>query len=268
MKSSLGRQESYYVSAKDIEAGERELMEGLNYELRCHHPYDAIRVLVKDVTAFLSDADTSMQAHQSTEKRDPSDTFRDEHLSPRGASEFFNKGRDQQLHARAITVAQNALLFSDVPFLFTPGQIAFASVAVALTTGRKATSARSPEAFVPLNPEMTTYLRARFPSKLENDLNHFESQVREVVHQVEHSPAMDTTTLVFSQTEEPPQCGSRSGQIYEICRVSAKVSTLHVSHYSSHGHAHGVAIHRKRKNAGEFREVSFDKIARVTPTKH
>jgi hypothetical protein len=267
VKSSLGRQESYYVSAKDIEAGERELMEGLNYELRCHHPHDAIRVLAKDVTAFLSDAETSKQAHQSTEERDPSDTFRDELASPRRASEFSTEKRNAELHARAIAVAQNALLFSDVPFLFTPGQIAFASVAIALRTGRKVKSSLTPEAYVPLNPETTAYLRARFPSKLENDLHAFERQVRKVVHQIDHSPVMDTKTLVFSQTEEPHQCGSRSDQIYEIRRVSAKVSTLRIFPYASHGCSQGVATHRKRKDAGEFREETIEKIAKVTPTK-
>lgn len=270
VKSSLGRQESYYVSAKEIEVSERELLEGLNYELRCHHPYEAIRVLAKDITTFLSEAEKAKQLDQSAEERNPSDTFRNEISSPSRASDFVIEGHDEILYEESIVVAQNALLFSDVLFLFTPGQIAFACVAIALRKDPKAISTRMPESYVPLNPEMMAYLRARFPFKLETDLHDFESQVCKVVHQLDQSPIMDTRTLVLSLTREPSHCGSRSGHIYEIQHVSSVLSALRVSPDTSHGLSHvGGLFDRKRKNAGEHCKASnvHEKIAKVTPIK-
>ena len=127
--SSLGEQESYHVTVKEIEASERELMEGINYEMQCHHPYTAIRVLAKEMALFLSDYE---------EERDHCDTIQhDETASPRHVHDFDEVERQRNLFEDAIAVAQNALLFSDVPFLFSPGPIAFASIAIASRNGRK-----------------------------------------------------------------------------------------------------------------------------------
>jgi hypothetical protein len=134
-QSSLAKQESYYVSANDIEVGERELMEGLNYEMRCHHPHAAIRVLAKEMSTFLSEACESPQeccSDGSEEGRNPLDEI----ASPRHVGSFSDEHNWRNLYERSIAVAQHALIFSDVSFLSCPGPLAFAAVAIAARNGR------------------------------------------------------------------------------------------------------------------------------------
>ena len=49
------RRELGFVSVAEIEDGERDLMEGINYEMRFHHPHSAISVLSSKINAFIVD---------------------------------------------------------------------------------------------------------------------------------------------------------------------------------------------------------------------
>jgi hypothetical protein len=99
---SSGKRETYFVSASDIEAGERELMEGLNYEMRSHHPHAAIRVLAKEMSLFLSEMDDSRDS-EGSEDRNPSDSFvSGAAASPRLVCDFSIARRDRSLSTRKL----------------------------------------------------------------------------------------------------------------------------------------------------------------------
>jgi len=270
--SSLAKQESYYVSYKDIERGERELMEGINYEMRCHHPHAAIRVLSKEMSTFLYENESCVDSDGS-EERNPTHTLHEHELaSPRQVHDFVDERRaGRNLYEKSIAVAQNALLFTDVAFLVTPGPIAFASVAVASRNGRK--PPRGSKGSDLLSPQVREFLRVRFPAEEEYDLRDFEDQVVKIVQALDNSTVMDTKMLAACQTEEP--CGSdhKATQICEIRRVSSKVSALRVSREAARERSQDVRYQspRKRKDADEplvgRLELSQTKIPKVTPTR-
>ena len=270
VKSFLGKQESYYVPAKDIEAGERELMEGLNYEMRCHHPFTAIRVLAKEMSSFLSELN-SFRRVDGSEERDPSDTFETGNVSPRQVWDLSDVNRGRSLYERSVAVAQNALLCSDVSFLFSPGPIAFAAVAIASRDGRKA--GRDAKGHVSLQPEMKEFLRVRFPAEEEYDLRDFESQVCKIVSELDDSPVMDYKMLSTCQSEEPRGSSDKAFEIYEIRRVSFKMSALRHTRDVGRGGAttRRYQSPRKRNMDDEPRidrvEIAQSKIPKVTPTR-
>ena len=269
VKSSLGKQESYYVSAKDIAAGERELMEGLNYQMRCHHPHAAIRVLAKEMIAFLSEKDSCQQSNGS-EQRDPSDTFDNALASPRQVCDFADETRVRNLYEKSIGVAQNALLFSDVGFLYSPGPIAFASVAIASRKGHK--PARGTKGTKCLEPDMKEFLKVRFPAEEEYDLRSFESQVSKIVHELDHSQFVDPRMLALCQSEEPSGCDDKANKICEIRRVSSKVFALRSSREAGRERfQERFSSPRKRKDADEHLVARSEdiqaKIPKVTPTR-
>lgn len=250
------------MSVKDIEAGERELMEGINYEMRCHHPHTAIRVLAKEMSTFLSEYE---------EERNPCDSVVDDELaSPRHVYGFSEVERCRNLYQDSIAVAQNALLFSDVPFMFSPGPIAFASVSVASRNGRK--PARNVDGHVsPLEPQVQEFLRVRFPAEEEYDLRDFESQVGKIVALLDNSTVMDSNMLASCQYEEPEGHDDKTIQIFELRRVSCKVAALRISREAKRqGRSFRYQSPRKRKgNADEplvgRREIGQGKIPKVTP---
>jgi hypothetical protein len=256
--SSLGKQESYHVTVKDIEAGERELMEGINYEMQCHHPYTAIRVLAKEMSHFLLDYD---------EERDDCDNIE---ASPRHVHDFDKAERQRNLFEDSIEVAQNALLFSDVPFLFSPGPIAFASVAIASRNGRKPT--RNVDGHTsPLEPQVREFLRVRFPAEQEYDLRDFESQVGKIVAVTDDiRTVIDSNMLMSCQSEEPESCDDKTIQIFELRRVSCKVAALRLSRQAVRSRRGRYQSPRKRKGNAEESlivkdKVEIGKIPKVTP---
>jgi len=266
VRSSLGKQESYGVTTKEIEQGERELMEGLNYEMRCHHPHTAIRVLAKEVSTFLSENDRP-QHLAGSEERDPSNILDKETASPRQVCDFSDAIRIKSLYERSITVAQNALMFSDVPFMFSPGPIAFAAVAIASRNGRR--PIRGVRGKASLEPGVREFLRVRFPAEQEYDLRDFESQVGKIVGELDKTTVMEPKMLAACQSEEPRGSDDKSLQIYEIRRVSSKATVLRASR--DHCQEGRYQSPRKRNFAHEPLvdrvEIAQAKIPKVTPTR-
>jgi hypothetical protein len=175
------------VSLGEIEAGERELMEGVNYELRCHHPHQAIKVLTKDLMAYMSQRQKPDEMHSHAGGPDV--------MSPRGIWDNLD-GDDQALYEKAIGVAHHALVFTDVPFLFPPGQIAFAAVSIASKRLQKERGHLVDYSW--LDPNVREYLRDRFPSRDEQDLRDFEDHVIKIVHQIDRSAVHKRRTCVLS----------------------------------------------------------------------
>lgn len=102
-------------------------MEGLNYEFQCHHAADVFDEI------FMCDAPigTSYISNESNDRVD---------LSPRSAvtSQGCNKSLylevdcddNENMRYKALDIAQRANIFSDVPFLYSPCDIAFAIAAI------------------------------------------------------------------------------------------------------------------------------------------
>ena len=154
-KAALCREELREVSIEEIETAERHLLEGLDYRLRSHHPYGAIKVLAADIVSYLRSSEQFLRKCYG-------------YGSPRTVFGGFpsEEGLDS-LGERALAVAQSALVYSDANFLFQPGKIAFAAVAIALE-GRSYDNR--------LGSSMRHYLRMRFPQKSAEEMFQFESE--------------------------------------------------------------------------------------------
>jgi hypothetical protein len=253
----LCRQELSYVTVEEIEVAERDLMDGLNYEMRCHHPYNAVRVLATEVEKFLSrNTDTRVFTFESSFcGRQPLG----DSSSPRDVVDIRSEDCKEGILESSIRVAQNAMLFSDVAFLYPPGQIAFAAVAMNI---RDAHDSRG----LPLI--IRTYLRDRFTSKTEGELLAFEEQVSAIVDKLHDSPVMDVKMIAMSRNS---MVSDRvvAKQADELRRVFLKVSSMHSSPQAVQSYV--CKLGRKRK----FPEAtllspecrSYRKVVKVTPTK-
>jgi hypothetical protein len=106
--------------------------------------------------------------------------------SPKSVAYGYHPAESPQILAtlceRALSVAQSALVYSDVNFLFPPGQIAFAAIAVAVDGygyGAK------------LGGGMRDYLAMRFRNKSIQELSDFEEQVGKIVSIWENCSSID-----------------------------------------------------------------------------
>jgi hypothetical protein len=249
----LCRQELSYVTVEEIEAAERDLMEGINYEMICHHPYNAVRVLSGEVENFLSlGEDRRYFPFERRQKNGES--------SPRKVFDIRGEDCEEGIQERAIMIAQNALLFSDLPFIFPPGHIAFAAVAMAI---RKKHDAHG----LPLT--LRTYLRDRFVSKTEEDLLTFEDQVSNIVDKLVDSPVMDMQMIALSNNTVV--CDRiMAEQAHELRRVFHKVSNLQTS--PRYVVSPIKELGRRKRKLPEPTMLSpagrlYRKLVKVTPTK-
>lgn len=246
----LCRKELSFVSIEEIEDSERDLMQGINFEMRCHHPFGAVKVLTSEIERFLANAERARCQSWNM------DSCR-RGTSPRSVQDFPGHG-ELGLREKALLVAQSALLFSDVPFLFPPGQIAFAAVAMCMSKSKNS-SCRLPSA-------LQAYLRTRFPSKTDEELFNFEDQVCSIMDKLKASPVMDIKMISISRNAIP--CDDMvAKQADELRRVFFKVSSIRTPQRRVFGNV----MNRKRKYATCYKmsPVGRDcaKIAKVTPTK-
>jgi hypothetical protein len=173
----LCQEELRAVTIPEIEAAERALLEGCDYRLRCHHPYGAIKILASDISNYLMNSTLEHQSGLLVGK----DIVND---SSRAAVSFKSHpyGDLSTLCERALSVAQSALVYSDVNFLFPPGQIAFAALAIALDGFGYGTK---------LGGGIRDYLVMRFRNKSVAELSEFESQLGKIVSIWEDCPGID-----------------------------------------------------------------------------
>lgn len=133
------------------------MLEGLNYELICHHPTDAVQVLGSDLTKFFREKKSGYLAKNSVEL-------------------------GEEIYRRALAVCYRSLVCSEAPFLFTPGKIAFAATKLALH------SIRCGEL---TGKEMGEFLRVRFPGKTDGELEVFEREASAIVLFLKQCPPME-----------------------------------------------------------------------------
>ena len=256
----LCRRELSFVSISDIEAGERDLMEGLNYEMRFHHPFSAIEVLCLKINKFM----TGLVSEEDAELCGTSFFY------PRSLVTTSTTVRNTQavdLIENATLIATNALIFSDAPFLFPPGQIAFAAVAMAMRVNDAHTTPREL-----IHPTLCAFLRNRFSSKNEDDLSDFENEVSHIIQHLMESPVMDLKLLSLSRPSEEGDA-IIAEQAERLRRVFHKVSIIRgISTRLTLDHI-GIVRKRKRNAVLEYtlsppgHTICTYKVARITPTK-
>eukprot|EP00934_Nitzschia_sp_Nitz4_P009046 Nitzschia sp. Nitz4//scaffold156_size52432//23037//24550//NITZ4_006826-RA/size52432-snap-gene-0.11-mRNA-1//1//CDS//3329537412//9036//frame0 len=244
-KAALCRDELKAVCVEEIEEAERNLLGGLDFRLRCHHPYGAIQVLSGEVIASVEDLATYGTGNYHSLQDFHHENYSRQHLAT--------------LCERALAVAQSALVYSDVNFLFPPGKIAFASVAIALegqVWGKQ------------LGTMMRRYLRARFPQKAEEELLAFEQDVLDIVYELECCPEIDLRK--FSSAVPQRHSGSAQVQAAEVRRVFAVAN--HLRHLCCSNTVPPPTVLSCSGNRKRHREESpyfapyVAKVARVTPT--
>jgi hypothetical protein len=242
------------VSIEEIEAAERALLEGLNYQLRCHHPFGAIRVLASDVTTFLAcrrEGDVKLSRRSSQQYG---------YRSPQTVDECYSEERTTSLCERAIAIAQSALVYSDVNLLFPPGQIAFACVSIALEGndygGR-------------LGAAMRSYLRMRFPHKTEEELCQFEFDVSSIICNLASCQAIDLHKFCSgSYTGRRHSAQNRAAEVSRVFGVAAGIRMRRKIVISSKP-VQVKCVRKRVLDDDRFfcRQDSF-KIARVTPNQN
>ena len=251
-KAPLCRDELRAVSIEEIEAAERALLEGLNYQLRCHHPFGAIRVLASDVTNFLA---CCTEGDLKSSRRS---SHQHGYRSPQTVDECYSEERTTSLCERAIAVAQSALVYSDVNLLFPPGQIAFACAAIALEGndygGR-------------LGASMRSYLRMRFPQKTEEELCQFEFDVSSIICNLASCPAIDLHKFCPGSytTGRRHSAQNRAAEVSRVFGVAAGIR-MRRKIVTSSKPIQVECVRKRVRNDDRFfcRQDPF-KIARVTP---
>lgn len=220
-KAELCRDELKSVSIEEIETAERQLLEGLDYRLRCHHPYGAIKVLSADIVAHLRSSEKLFSKLYGC-------GFPKAVQAPDGL--ILDTLRD-----RALAVAQAALVYSDVNFLFQPGKIAFAAVAIAIALEGTTNSDQ-------LGSRMRNYLGMRFPQKTSQELADFDVEVTRIVSAIAGCPAIDTTKFsARTQRRRSITTQIRAAEVRRVfalaagirCRASMPGVTQHIPVSSS-----------------------------------
>jgi hypothetical protein len=232
------------VSIKAIEQAELHLLEGLNYELRSHHPYGAIRVLTADIVSFLREDDNYDRSHlYESEKYG--------YHSPRGIHDDYSalEEKDQSasfLGERATALVHHALIYSDVHFLYEPGKVGFAAVSIVLE-GEKYRGR--------IGPKMDRYLRKRFAHKTCEDLRSFQEAINEVICCLSNCSTIDLDRFIHGDT---------IGSGTEFCKMRAsEVQSAFVS-------VAGLKAENRKRGRSELNQKHPNysrgsKAVRVTP---
>ena len=243
------------MTIEEIEEAERNLLAALDFRLRCHHPYGAIRVLAGDIASSITEITAAYHK--------PADFFGGYvSQSPRGIEGISSSDphRLNSLCERALAVAQAALVYSDVNFLYPPGKIAFAAVAIALEGKTRGGC---------LGQMMTEYLRIRFPHKTADELHDFERDVTDIISEIEHCPEIDLLKFyapVQRRFSSPAQ--QRALEIRRVFAIAAYFRGMLESQQIFLQTPASTYSHKKRRLEDDCYSCSSHgrfKAARVTP---
>jgi hypothetical protein len=253
MNDPLWSNELESVTIDEIEKAERDLLHGLNYELRCHHPFNAIDILAAELENFFTRGEDPRFFFMNS-REDPGDSTLNPSASPRHVFDIREYEVKEGMKWSARMIALNATIFSDVTFLHPPGQIAFAAISLCVPDIHKSMG-------LPLI--LRTYLRDRFISKTETALLSFEEQVSIIVEKLKESPMMDLKMLSMSCNLVRDDTVSQ--QADELRRVLLKFSSL-ISDHRNSNQFFGISP-KKCKLSESILEGAYHKTTKVTPTK-
>ena len=241
--SSLCRRELSAVSISDIEDYETILMEGLNYQFICHHAHASLGFLVRDVVNFVRE-----EKHPSLDVEICSRNNR----KSRGVWRYdcWLEEHVDELLQRTLRIVQRANVFSDVPFLFSPGQIAFAAVAIVFESVYE-------DGY--LGDTMQDFLVTRHPMLSEDELLSYSRNVSRIISILLNSDLMDLRPITNAR---------KMASEREVHRVLCMVDGVR-----SRKHAEESIVQtgkRKRRPMSMVftppRGVPYHKMAKVTPT--
>lgn len=133
------------VTTAEIVPAELALLAGINFDLLCFHPYKAVLAFTEDLRTYLkSDKGKSLAQFPNGEKR----PIVGQDLKP--------------MHDRARKIVDDVIV-SDVPLLYSPGQVGLAALMVANEELQK-----DPNEKVP-NINLLGYVQQRFDDKVNQE---------------------------------------------------------------------------------------------------
>jgi hypothetical protein len=213
-------------------------MEGCDYRLRCHHPYGAIKVLAADMGSFLLPTQEE-KASLGYETAFDDTCYYGHGESPRSVVYGYHGDHRYQIDEnvstlceRALSIAQSALVYSDVNFLFPPGQIAFAALTLALD-GHQAGCNHC------VGPRMREYLRLTFRNKSATELKEFEGEVGKIIIHLDKCPEIDLNKFSpFWHYRDGKAAERQARETRRVFRVAARCRVVKGSTFQVIGHSH------------------------------
>jgi hypothetical protein len=235
-------QELHAVSVADIETGERLIMEGINYEFRCHHAHSVLGTLIAQYSSF--------EPEKMGKGCDDTlcDSLRTRSSSPRALVDYRND--EDYLRKRAFEIVHRASVFSDTPFLFKPDFIALAVLAISSGSVSKGGC---------MGKKFQTFLSQQAPASDEND---FIKSVQEVIANLVECTEMD---LKRKRRGSRDAVEARTG---DLCKILHKLADIRV-HRKMLRRQLFSPLKRTRDLAMDFpppRELHARKYAKITPT--
>jgi hypothetical protein len=272
----LCRTELGAMSITQIEEGERELMEGLNYEFMCHHACGLTESLVTDVTEFFREqtnpsrgldiCDPQVSCGEDDDDDDTSNNAR----SPRSVTHSGGPTPYEPADEEAMEVAMDAmnqtLIFSDATFLFSPEAIAYAIVSIATESFR---------ADGHMSDDMQNYLITRHPFKTEDEILTFSREVGSVVVSLLRCQEMD---LLPGKRRSGAVIAQRAQVLRRVLVQVADIRLLTELHQVGHlastrrrkrhrSYGYSPAYHSATVATGtQAPQHGYRKMAKVTPT--
>jgi len=240
-----------------IEEGERELMEGVNYEFMCHHPDDMIEDLLGDIIDFMGE-----QRHfsLSTDFRDPCETRNCD--SPRGV-ESTGCYRPDDMMENVMDAVNQTLIFSDAPFLFSPEAIAYAISCIE-------TGSFHPNGH--MGDDMQSYLITRHPFKSEEEILDFTREVAGVISCLIKCPDLDLvpgkhrTNVIAQRAEDLRQVLVKVADLRLFYQMSQVDRTRSSSRKRRRTYGYTPGHRPPSTEAATGKQRFFRKVAKITPT--
>jgi hypothetical protein len=259
------------MSITQIEEGERELMEGLNYEFMCHHPCGLTESLVTDVTDFFREQTNSSLGLEVCDPQvscvEDDDDDNTNTRSPRSVTHAGGPTTYDLADEEAMEVAMDAinqtLIFSDATFLFSPEAIAYAIVSIAT---------ESVHADGHMSDDMQSYLITRHPFKTEEEILSFSREVGTVIVSLLHCQEMD---LLPGKRRSGAVIAQRAQVLRRVLVQVADIRLLTELHQMGHlASTMGRKRHRSYGYSPAYHSTTvatqavqgYRKMAKVTPT--
>ena len=155
------------VPLASIITAELQLLNGINYELNIYHPYKTVLAYTEDLRHFFK---SSRSSNHPSSNNNNSHKIGGEDLRP--------------IHDTARQIVQDLVLYSDLPLLYTPGQLGLAAMMVAnqILVQKSTKSQNHPMSNnitenVP-KIDYTAYIKARFESQYTSE------QIQQMIQQM------------------------------------------------------------------------------------
>ena len=160
------------VTIHEIVTGEIILLSGINYHLLCYHSYKSTLALTEDLRTFLKTSIGQQAFHSNDETNSD------------GVTATILSGQDlKPMYDEARTLL-NLIIVSDVPLLYSPGQIGIAALTVAHNEIMK-TKQRQEQ--IPILQEdilCRVYLPSRFPNIDHTTLELLPNTIISIAHEI------------------------------------------------------------------------------------